>query len=261
MSPRSPHRFYYPGNLDPAEAPLVQLSADESHHALRVLRLKPGTLLDVFDASGRAFSAEMAGTESGLAQIRLLCSLDTAQTGRTALNFAVALLKRRAMDLMLEKLSELGVDNVQPLLTSRCVALSDVKPYTEPPPRWDRLVLAAAKQSGRNRPLTVLPPAPVLDWLKRPAPPAHQVYAHLNNEALPIAEWVREIAQIQLPIWVAIGPEGGWAPKEVEAFDQAGYKAVHMGDLTLRAETAAIAAAAVCRLAGDAQRDFSVLRD
>lgn len=252
MAPRSPHRFYHAGHLDPAAPPTsVELSADESHHLLRVLRLHKGTLIDLFDASGRAWSAEVDGAHGKLARVRLLMPLeedDEPQHSGPPINLAVAGLKRRAMDLMIEKLSELGVDTLQVLLTRRTVAMRDVAENEDPPARWDRLAIAAAKQCGRNRPLAILPPVLLEEWLERSRPPAQTIFAHLHPEAPLLGRWRAQHAAHDLPIWIVIGPEGGWSGNEVSALELSGCTPVSLGRLTLRAETAAIAAAAVCRL-------------
>lgn len=251
MSPRAPHRFYFPGHIDPLHPPAsLELPASESHHLLRVLRVKPGSQVDLFDASGGAWSGEVMPPEPGSdrARIRLVYELPLEPADTAAVNMAVSVLKRRAMDLLLEKLSELGVDTLQPLICARTVAHPDAPPDAETPERWDRLVVAAAKQSGRTRPLVTTPPTKLMDWLGRARPPAHSAFAHFGVDAQPIGAWLREREGSNVPLWVVIGPEGGWTPDEVDAFILAGFTPVSLGRLTLRAETAAIAAAAACQL-------------
>jgi 16S rRNA (uracil1498-N3)-methyltransferase len=251
MSPRAPHRFYYAGHIDHAGiGQSLQLAAAESRHLLRVLRLKPGTLIDIFDAGGQAWSAEVEpGSTRDVAQVRLIAPIFQEENAAAPLNLAVSVLKRRAMDWLLEKLSELGVDTLQPVLSARSIGYGDFKLDSDPPERWERLALAAAKQCGRNRPLATLPPTQLREWLARPRPPAHTAFAHTGVDAQPLGAWLREQAGVALPIWLVIGPEGGWTPEEVEAFIHAGFRPVTLGNLTLRAETAALAAAACCRLA------------
>jgi 16S rRNA (uracil1498-N3)-methyltransferase len=159
------------------------------------------------------------------------------------------MLKRRAMDWLVEKLSELGVEMFQPLVAARgVVQRGSGQSRVEAPGRWERIAIAAAKQCGRNRPLLVAPPASLAEWLARPRPPAHTVYARPGPDATPIGAWLAERAGVAAPRWAAIGPEGGWSPDECDAFEHAGFNAVSLGDWTLRSETAALAAAALCRL-------------
>lgn len=252
MSPRSPYRFYYAGHIawPPPSRQAVELSQSESHHLIHVLRLKPGTQIDLLDASGRCFSAAIESVHDGIALVHPMELLEEASdTVTPPINLAVSIVKRRAMDWMIEKLSELGVDTFQPLLSQRCVALGDIQPDQPPPPRWERIAIAAAKQCGRNMPMSIMPPTSINGWLGRARPPAHTVFAQPEPGALRLVEWVEDRARIALPMWVAIGPEGGWTPGEVEAFKLAGFQSVALGELTLRTETAALAAATFCRLA------------
>lgn len=249
MSPRAPHRFYYPGHLTGlGDNAVVEMPAEESRHMLRVLRLRPGSQVEVFDAAGLGWSAELTGEQGGAAVLRLLWPQPPEEAQGPVVSLAVAIVKRNPMDWMIEKLSELGVDTVQPLLASRCVGLGDIKPYSDPPERWERLAIAAAKQCGRNRPLLLAPPAPVLEWLSLPRPPAQCFYAHGAPGAPLLGRALTGGTEPPLPIWVAIGPEGGWTPEERDAFQAAGFNPALLGELTLRTETAAIAAAAVCRM-------------
>lgn len=248
MSPRPPHRFYYPGRLRPAEEPLVALSPEESRHLLRVLRLTVGDLIDLFDSEGAAWRAELAEAgREGTACVRLLEPIALTAEAGPQINLAVSVLKRSPMDWMVEKLSELGVAALQPLLASRSIGQGDIKPYSEPPERWTRLAVAAAKQCGRNRPLELLPPTPLKDWLARERATAHLFYAHgAALGACTLGQALQERSGDGLPVWVTIGPEGGWTPAEQEAFEAASFRPVLLGRWTLRAETAAMAAAAAC---------------
>ncbi len=244
---RAPHRFYFAGHLK-GEGPVVELSEDESRHLLRVLRLRAGTTVDLFDASGQGWSGQVEAGAGSRARVRLLGPIERDLTLGPPLGIAIALVKRRAMDLVIEKLSELGVDTVQPLMADRTVTRLD---ENDPPERWGRLAIAAAKQCGRNQPLAILPPAPVLDWLQRDRPPAHTIFADPSPAARPIGQWLAERSGARLPMWVAIGPEGGWTPRECAAFEQAGFLPVRLMNMILRTETAAMAAATACRLLSD----------
>ena len=224
----------------------MELTAEESHHLLRVLRLGPGARIELFDTAALSYLAEVVDGREGIARVRLLETLATPAPAGSVLNLAISVIKRRAMDWMIEKLSELGVDSVQMLLAARSIGAGDFK--GEPPERWARLAIAAAKQCGRNRPLSVASPAPLSQWLGQLAGPAHKMVAQPEGE-IDIARSLAQRPDPALPIWVVIGPEGGWTPTEQEAFLKAGFQPVRLGELTLRAETAALAAAALCRLA------------
>jgi 16S rRNA (uracil1498-N3)-methyltransferase len=258
MTPRSPYRFYVAAQMGGPRAELT-LSPEESHHLIDVLRLRGGTPIDLFDASGQTYGGEYVGASEGRARVRLMERDEGERDERAGtmpeVHVAVAVLKRRAMDWLVEKLSELGVETLQPLVTARSV----VRPKgarraagddsrSESPGRWERIAIAAAKQCGRNRPLIVAATTAAGEWLARPRSPAHTVYARCGGGTIAIGAWLAERADAAAPRWVAVGPEGGWTPEECDGFERAGFNAVSLGNLTLRSETAALAAATLCRL-------------
>ncbi|MBI1784542.1 16S rRNA (uracil(1498)-N(3))-methyltransferase [Candidatus Sumerlaeota bacterium] len=249
---RAPYRFYYPGQMGPIAGEEILLPAGESHHLLHVLRLKPEAEVAVFDSRGELWMAALVRSEGTRALLRLAAPLETAAektgAGTSRLHVAVSLLKHRAMDWMIEKLCELDVASLQPLICKRTIVAPGEGKSLDPPSRWERIALAAAKQSGRNVPMSFYPITPFNAWLQRERPPALRCFAQSCPEAVGLGEWLGGRAGMGLPVEVAIGPEGGWTPGEVEAFQKAGYTAVALGPLVLRAETAAMTVAAACRV-------------
>lgn len=245
---RSPYRFYYPGSLVEHPGETVDLPEGESHHLLRVLRLKPGAAISVFDKNGRQWSAEVDGHKADIASVTLVEPENEPPPEGPEVSVAAALLKRRAMDWMIEKLSELNVSNLQPLITKRTVVDPPKSPEGRPPARWERIALAAAKQCGRRTPLAFSHPTPLGAWLRRERPRVLACFAHNGPESEPLGQWLGDRAGMGLPVVVAVGPEGGWTPGEVEAFQKAGFSPVNLGPHVLRAETAALTVAAACRV-------------
>lgn len=261
---RSPYRFFCPaiaGDADvmrPSDDPeplperLVELPEGESHHLQRVLRLKRGDAVSVFDGKGNAWLARVEAPRGGRAWVALIDRIAEAQSGQapsSRVHVAASLLKRDAMDWMIEKLCELDVASLQPLVAKRTAALpSKSGDGVAPPPRWEKIALAAAKQSGRNIPMGFGPITPLAAWLARERPPTLCCFAHQDEAAVPLGEWLGGRAGMGLPVQVAVGPEGGWTQAEVELFKKAGFTAVSLGPLVLRAETAAITVAAACRV-------------
>lgn len=249
---RSPYRFYYPDALPADAGAIVELPQGESHHLLRVLRLKPGTPVTVFDKDGRQWSATVEGrpaeNEGEIARLALLEPEAAAHAEGPEISIAAALLKRRAMDWMIEKLSELNVSTLQPLITKRTVVEPPRTAEGRAPVRWERIAVAAAKQCGRSAPLAFSHPTPLAAWLKRERPRVLACFAHAGPGSTPLGQWLGDRAGMGMPVVIAVGPEGGWTPGEVEAFLEAGFSAVSLGPHVLRAETAALTVAAACRV-------------
>jgi len=246
-------RFYYPGVVDYEFGKMLQLPGNESHHLLHVLRCRVGDRLVLFDSSGRGYTAELAGDVDGKAVVRLTEALSFREQGGLVIQMTVAVLKRRTMDWMIEKLSELGVNTLAPLLTQRCVGRNDILASDPPPQRWERLAVAAAKQCGRNRPMKILPPERFDQWHPHVEQRFFRAFAHPVKDALPLTEWLVNCPAEATVVELAIGPEGGFTNEEAALLKEAGYQPVALGGLILRAETASIAAAATARMILDSR--------
>ncbi len=249
---RSLYRFHYPGPSGLAINEEILLPEGESRHLSKVLRLAAGAQIEVFDTHGVRAEGEVAGFEGNHVRVKIRSVSEPRAEGdsrsNARLHVAVSLLKHRAMDWMIEKLCELDAASLQPLICKRTVVAPKDADATHPPERWDRIALAAAKQSGRDLPMRFEPITPLEAWLAREHPPALRCFAHTGKGAVGLGEWLSGRAGMGLPVLVAIGPEGGWTPEEIEAFEKAGFAAVGLGPLILRAETAALTVAAACRV-------------
>jgi 16S rRNA (uracil1498-N3)-methyltransferase len=154
-----------------------------------------------------------------------------------ALALGVSLPKGDRQKWLVEKLTELGVTTLVPLVTERGVA----QPTAAAIGRLERTVVEACKQCGRNRLLVVAKPQAWGDWI---APIASQneirrLVAHPGGVPL-----IRLNVSAPLPTRIAIGPEGGFTDEEVSAAIGAGWQTVDLGPRLLRVETAAVALAA-----------------
>lgn len=252
---RTPHRFHHPSPISAALGETIDLPSEESHHLLRVMRLRSGAEVIVFDSTGRAWNATVAEPDAespkDIARVTLTSEIAPQNPEAHAaprLHVAVSLLKPRAMDWMIEKLCELDVESLHPLLCDRTVVRPKGDEANTPPERWDRIALAAAKQSGRNVPMAFHSITPLREWLTHEKPRMLTCFAHAAPDAVGLGEWLSARAGMGLSVQVAIGPEGGWTPAEVELFRASGYQAVNLGPFILRAETAALTVAAACRV-------------
>ena len=233
------HRFYQP---DLASG---QLSPEESHHAVHVLRLRSGDSASVFDGRGTELRVRLADVDPERVSFE---TLSTTKTPRPAcrIRFGQALIKPAGMELLLQKLTELGVAEIWPIASERSVS----KPEGEKriSSRWQAIALAACKQSGQNW-LPRIPEAVPLDAFLAapdPAPPVSRVIGSLQPEARPLSTLVAE-AKDQGTISafdVLIGPEGDFSPAEIGRARSAGFRPASLGPLVLRSETASLFVAA-----------------
>lgn len=233
------HRFFQP------DLATGQLSPEESHHAVHVLRLRPGDSAAVFD--GRGTEARVRLTSDDPEKVSFE-TLSTAKTPRPVcrIRFGQALIKPSGMELLIQKLTELGVAEIWPIASERSVS----KPEGEKriSSRWQSIALSACKQSGQNW-LPKIPEAAPLDTFLAapdPAPPVARIIGSLQPEARPLPILVADAKkQGALPaLDVLIGPEGDFSPAEIGRARAAGFRPASLGPLVLRSETASIFVAA-----------------
>jgi 16S rRNA (uracil1498-N3)-methyltransferase len=203
---------------------------------LRTLRLAAGERLSVFDENGREHEAVLDRVAAREARARIIAARQPRSESALDLVLAPALLKGHKMDLVVEKATELGVRRIAPLVTRYTVGRG------APLDRWRRIALAAAKQCGRTHLPVIDPPRPLAEHLRETWP------------GLRIVAWEEErtLAFADLPptagaAVIVLGPEGGLAADEIALARAAAFVTCSLFPRVLRAETAAIVAAALCQ--------------
>jgi len=206
----------------------MPLSPDESQH-LRVLRLRPGAELRVFDGQGAEAHATLIRLDEGGAMLELGEAIDNDRETPQPVTLAVALLKGDKLSDVVRAATELGVTTVQLLQTRQ----SDVPEIGEQKLiRLRRVAAEASKQSRRAVTPEVLAPIPI-SQLKLEG---QGLLAHPGS-----AERLTDHLDWQRPLTLVSGPEGGFSDGEVRALTEAGFVAVTLGPRILRAETAPLA--------------------
>jgi 16S rRNA (uracil1498-N3)-methyltransferase len=215
------------------------LTGDEARHLSRVLRGQPGDEVVVFAGTGVEWPARIVRIARDEVELELADpTTDPARPGPRR-TLAVALPKGERQKWLVEKLTELGVDRLVPLVTTRGVAEATEAARG----RLERGVIEACKQCGRNRLLEIAAPQTIAALL---ATDAACLAIVADPHAPPLdATAVRAAGR---EIVGLVGPEGGFTADEIAAAERAGAIRAGLGPHVLRVETAAIALAA--RLAG-----------
>ncbi len=255
--PMTRRRFYAPPDSFAADGARVALSAEETRHLRDVLRLREGEEVYVFDGRGREFLCAVGGAaraKEALLEVRASVEPQRPESP-LALTLAVALLKGEKFDLVVQKATELGASAVAPVLTRRAdVRLRDERDAARRLERWRRLALEAAKQSGRARVPAVEEPQAFESLVGRtPVEGEPRVlFAERGGASLSEALDAGASAATPAAMTALVGPEGGWEDEEIELARRRGWRVVTLGGRTLRAETAALAVAALLQhLYGD----------
>jgi len=216
------------------EGPRVRITGAELRH-LRTLRLAPGERLAVFDEHGEEHDVRLERVGGHVAEALIVATHRPARESALDLTLAPALLKGAKMDLVIEKATELGVRRLVPVLSRWAV------PRGARVERWRRIAVAAAKQSGRTAIPEVEEPVPLDGLVTRPWP-GLRILAWEGERDVPLTALPAHAAAVV----VAVGPEGGFAEPEVAAARAAGFATITLAPRVLRAETAAVVAAALC---------------
>lgn len=212
----------------------LRIDGPDGHHLERVRRIRSGELLTVADGIGTWRAYEVVAASSGALDLRADGPTTTQPRTRPPIAVAPALVTRSRFDDAVVALVELGVDTIQPLQSNRCVVRWDGAKALAATERLQRLAREAAMQCRRA-------------WLPevlRPTTPA----ALAGRSGLLVADATglpaERLGEVPASGWcVCSGPEGGFDAADLEAFGA--YDRLWLADHVLRAETAAVAAAAV----------------
>jgi 16S rRNA (uracil1498-N3)-methyltransferase len=233
-------RFFVPASFENA---LVELRDEEFHHLAHVLRKQPGDQVVLFDGQGQSAHGVIESLGKRDARIRIERLLSPDSQPEVVLCVATAVPKGDRARWLVEKLTELNVDIWTPLHTARSI----VEPGATRLERFQQAAIAACKQCGRNRLLEVQSPQTWQNWLTRERDHGPILIAHSQGEPIKVA-LERLTVRTPLRLSAAVGPEGGFAPEELDLARQANAVCVSLGSNILRIETAAIAMAAFLQL-------------
>ena len=228
-------RFHFPGRLPAAGT--LELPDALAHHAVRVLRLRDGDRIVLFDGEGGEAEATLqVRGKAAWAQVEARREVDRESPLQIVLVQALA--SSDKMDWVVQKAVELGASAIQPVQAERSVLRLVGERADKRQAHWQQVAVAACEQCGRNRIPEVRPLQPLTHWLADHRDALTYVLApggaaSFGDESAP-----------QGAVHVLVGPEGGWSDAEMAAFDAAGCRRVRLGPRVLRTETAGLAAIA-----------------
>lgn len=239
-------RFYLPLPLQIGSA--VLLSGAVFSHAVRVLRLRPGALLTLFNGEGSAFTATLTHIGKREAQAQVTAALPSETESPLRITLAQGISRGEKMDYTLQKAVELGVFAIQPLFSERSGVILHDERLEQKTQHWRGVVIGACEQCGRNQLPELREPMTLANWLS-----AQSESAPLRLLLDPLAE--RGLRGLEPPsgsVTLLVGPEGGLSSEEIVQALKIGFASIRLGPRILRTETAGLAAmAAMQALWGD----------
>lgn len=223
----------------------VQLDARVSHHWLQVLRLRTGAPVWLFNGDGQDYPGQLQVTGKRSASVVLQSPQLVCGNPWPRLMLCQGMCRGERMDLVLQKATELGVDDILPLQTRHSQLQLHGARLHKRMQHWQQVIISACEQSGRARLPGLHTPLPVSAL--QPAG-QHGLCLQLYPGAeTPLAACLRAVST-QTTLRLAVGPEGGFSDEENDQFDRLGFVRVSLGNNVLRTETAAMAAVALVKL-------------
>jgi 16S rRNA (uracil1498-N3)-methyltransferase len=238
-------RFFAPA-IDPSRKE-VSLPPEEARHLTRVLRIRPGGTVEVFDGRGHDYVAEVAVADRDRVTLLLLEALDAIPTPGVPAALVQSILKPQQMDDVVRDATMMGVERIVPLISSNVTMPAKGLENGRAVERWRRVALASVKQCRRSTLPEIAAPVSLGEWLRDPSvSPAEPRLLLVEPSAGVAASSLRSLMDLPPPrrATLVIGPEGGWAPDEITAAVRAGCRPISLGGLTLRADAVALAALA-----------------
>jgi 16S rRNA (uracil1498-N3)-methyltransferase len=226
----------------------VTLQGGAASHVTRVLRLRVGEALTVFNGSGGEYAASIEHAHGGRVTVMIgeLCAIE--RESPLTLTLAQGVSRGERMDLVVQKATELGVSGLAPVLAERSVVRLTAQQADRRLNHWRAIAIAACEQSGRNQLPAIAAPVALKDFLRTNSDGSMRLLLSPAGTAT-----LADVPRLVTAVTVLIGPEGGLAEAEQEAAVAAGFRPVRLGPRVLRTETAAIAALALL------QREFGDL--
>ena len=237
-------RFYVDFALSPDS--VVELPDNVVRH-LNVLRVKNTEEIVLFNGNGKAYPALPEVLEKRRASVRILREEATDNESPLNITLVQAVSAAERMDFTLQKSVELGVAEIRPVISERCVVRLSGERAEKRVARWQEIVVSACEQSGRNIVPKVLPLTTYAQALQQLPQETTKLLMSLNR-----AQKLSDVQPQSGKVVFMVGPEGGWTEKEEQQAFDAGFQSVTLGKRVLRTETVSLAAiAAMQTLWGD----------
>ena len=218
---------------------VLTVSGQAAHHVTQVLRLRPGSLIRLFNGQGGEWDAVLLACRRSEISLEVRNSVATIAESALSITLVQGIARNDRMDFILQKSVELGVARIQPLWMQRSQARSRRERHEKHTMRWQGIIINACEQCGRTTLPELCCPEDFTTWLERQNSGTHGIMLQPDS--------TRSLHDIPPPagdIIVLVGPEGGLSPEEQELAAASGFIGIRMGQRILRTETAALSALA-----------------
>lgn len=239
------HRFFSPDS-DFAQDTITITNPNEIHHLRHVLRLGKGEFIRVFDGQGTEATGRILNVAEAAVRIKVT-EIRHRQQGRPVVRLACAIPKTTKFEMIVEKCTELGIDEIVPLRTQRTEIRLSSEQAKRKTDRFYKVAVSAAKQCREMTLPMIRPQTEFRRFIERLDGTSPVLIPCLSGERKDLAELIRSQGPFR-EITFIIGPEGDFTPQELTLALEAGCLPVSLGPNVLRVETAAISVIAFINL-------------
>lgn len=223
----------------------IRIPQDKAHYLLSVLRKKIGDIIFVIDGKGKCYEAKISNISKKDVFIDIISEMYLDTESPLNLILCQGILKGEKMDMVIQKATELGIKEIIPLYTERCVVKKTSKTK-----RWQKIAEESSEQCGRAYIPKIQEPIDIKSFLF--SFKEFNGFVFWEEGGIPLKDAFYKIADlIRAPIYVIIGAEGGLTYDEVRLSEERGFVRTTLGKRILRAETAAIVSIALIQFLGE----------
>ncbi|WP_417881280.1 16S rRNA (uracil(1498)-N(3))-methyltransferase [Vibrio sp.] len=227
-------RIYHPQTIE--QLGEIHLSEDAAGHVGRVLRMTQGQDILLFDGSGAEFPAAILSVSKKNVTVEIKERIERSIESPLDLHLGQVISRGDKMEFTIQKAVELGVNTITPLISERCGVKLNAERFEKKRQQWQKIVIAACEQCGRNIVPTVRPLMQVEQWCS-------EDYDGLKLNLHPRAKYsINTLPAPVSKVRLLIGPEGGLSDEEIQMTEQYQFEETLLGPRVLRTETAGLSA-------------------
>lgn len=229
------YKFFVP--IDNIHGDTAIIEGDDVKHIYKVLRLSEGDKVNINNCEGTEYEAVILSVDKKSVNVKLLSELQYSNESPIDITLFQGLPKSSKMDIIVQKTTELGVNEIIPIITERVVVRSELSEFHKTD-RWKRIALEACKQSKRTIIPKVEAPIEFRELLERLEAFDLVVVPYENENGFGMKTLTKEIHKSIKTVAIIIGPEGGFEEEEINTLKQKGCHIITLGKRILRTETA-----------------------
>lgn len=219
------------------------IDGEDVKHISKVLRCKIGEKLEVCDNDNNEYICEIKGIDKDIVSLSIVEKVDIKRESNLKIKLYQGLPKGPKMEMILQKLTEVGVDEIILVQTKRSVAKVDDKKEDKKIERWQRIIYEAAKQSKRGKIPTLRGILSFKEAVNDMSENQFNIVPYENERTQSIKQCIKNKDINNIGIFV--GPEGGFEEQEIKDMEKIGAKSVSLGPRILRTETASVVASSI----------------